>query len=297
MKRIIFLLLIFILVGCDAREYTVNFYIDDGQIMSSVKIDSGDTIEKIPHPTKDGYIFVSWQKDGIIYNENSPVNNDMDLVASWIEEPDLSREYTVIFYANDKEEEIVVKRKELVPKPKNPSLKYYNFVGWYFEDKLFDFNTPVTRDLYLVAKFERKILSVTFELDGGSGISERQIDAGKKLSKPDDPTKLGYNFVGWYLLGKEYNFNSVVTKDITLVAKWEPINYITVRFDPDGGTIIKSQVVESGDKLTVPESPRKEGYYFSHWSYDGKKFDFSTKITEPITLIAVYELADVPHIE
>ncbi|MBQ9854419.1 MAG: InlB B-repeat-containing protein [Bacilli bacterium] len=297
MKKIVVFLLTFILVGCKPKQYTINFYLDNGEIMDSITVSSGDTIEEVEPPSKEGYIFVSWQKDGINYNEKSPVYEDLNLTATWIEEPDLSREYKVIFNNNGKEEEVIVKRKNLLTKPKDPSIKYYNFIGWYSGDKLYDFNTPVTKDLYLVAKFERKVLTVTFELDGGSGISERQIDAGKKLIVPDVPTKLGYNFVGWYLLGKEYNFNSVVTKDITLVAKWEPINYITVRFDPDGGTIIKSQVVESGKKLTIPESPRKEGYTFLYWGYEGKKFDFSTKITEPITLLAIYEPETVPDMQ
>ena len=87
---------------------------------------------------------------------------------------------------------------------------FYIMGGFYNEKELYDFDTPVTKDLYLVANFERKILTVSFELDGGSGISEKKIEAGLKLDKPDTPSKLGYKFVGWYYLGKSYNFNSVV---------------------------------------------------------------------------------------
>lgn len=289
MKKVWILLILILLVGCRPKEYTINFYLDNGEIMDSVKVNSGENISSIEHPTKDGYIFVSWQKNGLNYNEKSPIYEDMNLVATWTLAPDLSKEYTIIFNNNGNEEKIIVKRHNLVNKPKDPGIKYYQFLGWYSDNQLYDFNTPVTKDLYLIAKFERKILTVTFELDGGSGISERQIDAGKKLSEPKEPEKLGYNFAGWYLLGKQYNFNSIITKDITLVAKWEPIKYITIRFDPDGGTIIKSQVIEKGDKLNIPISPSKEGYKFLHWSYNGKIFDFSSKITEPITLLAIYE--------
>ena len=143
--------------------------------------------------------------------------------------------------------------------------------------------------MFLVAKFEHKIIDIKFNLDGGSGISEKKIEAGKPLAKPDDPTKFGYNFVGWYLLGKEYNFNSIVEKDLTLVAKWEPISYVTVKFDTDGAEEIKSQVIESGHTIKKPVDPIKEGYTFKHWSYNEEEFNFDTEITQNITLKAIYE--------
>lgn len=39
--------------------------------------------------------------------------------------------------------------------------------------------------------------------------------------KPTDPTKGGYKFLGWYFLDKPYDFNTPVTANFTLVAKWE----------------------------------------------------------------------------
>ena len=37
---------------------------------------------------------------------------------------------------------------------------------------------------------------------------------------PQDPTRDGYTFDGWYLDGEKYDFSTPVTEDITLVAKW-----------------------------------------------------------------------------
>ena len=42
-----------------------------------------------------------------------------------------------------------------------------------------------------------------------------------KITKPENPTRDGYVFNGWYNGDDEYSFDSVVTGDITLVAHWK----------------------------------------------------------------------------
>ena len=41
------------------------------------------------------------------------------------------------------------------------------------------------------------------------------------ITKPDNPTKEGYTFLGWYIDDEEFNFEDLVKSDLTLVAKWE----------------------------------------------------------------------------
>lgn len=288
-KKLIIFLLILLLTGCGVKEYTVTLNNDDGSIISTHIVARGSTITNIPNPEKEGYIFVSWLKDGIPYNEKVPVKENLTLTANWTQIPDLSKEYKIIFSYPNKEEEVIVKGKEKVTKPKDPQVKYYSFRGWYDGETPFNFDTLITRDYYLIPKFEKIVLTVKFDLDGGSGITERQIDAGKKLIKPDNPEKFGYTFVGWYLLGKEYNFNSIVEKNMTLVAKWRANEYVTVRFDTDGAGEIKSQVILSGSTVKKPQDPQKEDYIFKYWEYDNLPFDFNTKVEKTLTLTAVYE--------
>ena len=66
--------------------------------------------------------------------------------------------------------------------------------------------------------------TVTFNSNGGSDVPE-QIRANSKVNKPDDPTKEGYNFGGWYTdeaFTTEYTFteSEKVTQALTLYAKW-----------------------------------------------------------------------------
>ena len=68
-----------------------------------------------------------------------------------------------------------------------------------------------------------KDVSITFNSNGGSSVTTQTIEEGNKVTKPSDPTKSGFTFGGWYKdseCTKAYDFDSEVTADITLYAKW-----------------------------------------------------------------------------
>ena len=65
--------------------------------------------------------------------------------------------------------------------------------------------------------------TVTFDCDGGSAVAAQNVESGKTASKPTDPIKEGYTFRGWYLGETEYDFETPVSGDITLKAKWESV--------------------------------------------------------------------------
>ena len=47
------------------------------------------------------------------------------------------------------------------------------------------------------------------------------VDTRYRVEKPENPTKEGDEFLGWYMgNGKEYKFDSVITESISLYAKW-----------------------------------------------------------------------------
>ncbi|MDE5714615.1 MAG: InlB B-repeat-containing protein [Anaeroplasmataceae bacterium] len=68
-------------------------------------------------------------------------------------------------------------------------------------------------------------IKVIFNSQGGSNIVSVEIDKGTKVSKPDDPSRSGYTFAGWYTTeictsGTEFDFTEVLEQSITLYAKW-----------------------------------------------------------------------------
>jgi len=67
--------------------------------------------------------------------------------------------------------------------------------------------------------------TVTFNSNGGNAVELQKVEDGKKVIKPDDPTRDGFTFDAWYkeaALTNAWDFDTeVVSADITLHAKWD----------------------------------------------------------------------------
>ena len=71
--------------------------------------------------------------------------------------------------------------------------------------------------------------TVTFETNGGTEISPKTVVDGLKIKEPSTPTKDKYVFRGWYkddAFNTKFDFNTPITSNITLYAKWEAANTI-----------------------------------------------------------------------
>lgn len=55
----------------------------------------------------------------------------------------------------------------------------------------------------------------------GNNIYTKTIKQNHVVKKPTDPKKEGYDFIGWYVNGKKYNFDSKVKSTFILKAKFE----------------------------------------------------------------------------
>ena len=90
--------------------------------------------------------------------------------------------------------------------------------------------------------------NVVFNSNGGSAVSSQTVADGSKATKPADPTKSGYTFGGWYkdsACATAFDFNSVVTADITLYAKW---------------TVVSNPDPVKPDPTTTPEPTKGGGF-------------------------------------
>ena len=163
----------------------------------------------------------------------------------------------------------------------------------------FDFSTPITGDITLVAGWEESeepapvLHAVTFDDGTGSTVTVNVQD-GETVQEPAAPERDGYEFTGWLLNGEPYDFSTPVTGDITLVAGWEqaeepdPATTFTVSFRTNGGTTVEQQTITEGGTAAKPADPTREGYEFTGWLLDGQPYDFSTPVTGNITLDAAW---------
>lgn len=176
MKKLISMLFMAVLAvltmtGCDDEEtvlqkYTVTFNSQGGSEVAPQAVYAGEKIVKPANPTKEKEYFVDWYKEAECTNvwdfENETVSQDITLYAKWT-----SIAYTVTFETNGGSaiEAQLVPEGTFATKPATAPTKEGNlFEGWYTEQtmtNLFNFYTPITKDITLYAKW-MDISSITF---------------------------------------------------------------------------------------------------------------------------------------
>ena len=138
--------------------------------------------------------------------------------------------------------------------------------------------------------------TVSFESNGGTPVDSQEITENGTVTKPEDPTREGYTFAGWYVdeaLETPYDFSQAVTSNFTLYAKWtENITYYTVTFNSNGGSLVENQTVAEDGTVSKPADPTREGYTFTGWYSDEactQIYDFASAVTGDLTLYAGWQ--------
>lgn len=207
----------------------------------------------------------------------------------------VTEEYTVTFNAyggSPTPDEQHVKSGEKAVLPVAPTLKGYTFAFWYLgEDEqnatAYDFDTPVTGDITLTAKWNINKYTVTFNSYGGTPVPPAQeVEYGLTATEPATaPTKTGYTFDGWYLGDEKYDFSDAVEQNITLYANWEKNIYtVTYTDGVDGEEVFADQTYRVPFEDTTPAfkgNPTRDGYVFDGW-----KPAFSDTVTGNVTYVA-----------
>lgn len=278
------------------NSYTINFNtrVQGLSIDPIYGVAEGESIyEYKPEIEREGFVLEGWYKDSkneTKFNfETDYVTENLTLYANWV----AIKPIVTFKYLNGGEDtKVNVKYNGVVAQPKNPSKDGYVFVGWYEDEEYtveYDFATMLTEDITLYAKWEEILFTVTFETNGGTPLAPQETGISKsyKIEEPHT-VKTNYSIEGWYTdpeFVSKFYFNSVVSQDIILYAKWEPVK-VTVNFvDFDGttevkdsnGFVIVSQITDkdSGFKIT-PVTPYKEDHIFKGWYYNNEKIDLET---------------------
>ncbi|MBO4851404.1 MAG: leucine-rich repeat protein [Prevotella sp.] len=147
------------------------------------------------------------------------------------------------------------------------------------------------------------LCTATFDMQGvGTAPEAQAVYSGNPVSAPTPaPTAQGYTFGGWYANAActtAYDFTKKLDDNITIYAKWTPLEN-TITFDTGGkGTTPESQTLWSGGTVTEPEVQfvGEAGYEegIEGWYTDAGRtqaYDFSTPVDHTMTLYAKWVAA------
>lgn len=133
-------------------------------------------------------------------------------------------------------------KDDIITEPDAPTKKYYKFGGWYTDEEFtnkYVFDKMPEENITLYAKWDKYKTTINFNSNGGSSIDSTTNYAGDKVTAPNNPTKDGYKFEGWYKekeLKNKYTFDVMPESDITLYAKWLEVDnykYIINKYNVD----------------------------------------------------------------
>lgn len=220
--------------------FTVKFYnYVGGTVINTQTVKKGQAAVAPVEPTRTGYTFNSWDKSFDNITEDTVVNGTWDII-----------KLTVTFTDGQGN---TLKTQEVnyggsATAPTSPTRTEYNFDGW---DKSF---TNVTTNLTVNAKWKIKTFSVKFyNYNGGTVLKSQTVNYGEAATAPADPTREGYDFLGW-----DKAFDNI-TAATNVYGTWEEIPVT----GPDLGTIWRTHV-----KATDPNTTdRKIQETLATWPY------------------------------
>lgn len=192
---------------------------------------------------------------------------------------------------------VEVKKGEAVNAITAPDKEGMTFLGWFEEgaNESFDFNTVLTGDINLYAKYETTKHKVYFRVD--TFVQEdltMEVPYGEAVGTiPAVPEKQGKTAMGWLIAGSANVFlaeDTTVEGDMYVDAVYGNIDAAeyTVTFK-NGDEIFATTKAWEGYTFEFPENPTKEKYTFAYWERNGAEFkETDVMLGKDITLNAVF---------
>lgn len=156
------------LMMTEAPFYVVSFNYGD---IPDQHVKRGKLAGRPVDPCREDYDFTGWFVDGVLFDFSEPVTGNLVLTAGWN-----LKTFIVTFdtTGGDPVNSQVVAYGSLAVSV-TPVRACYDFTGWTLDGVAFDFNTPVTENLTLVATWEKElftqsgtasIVALTYSSDG-----------------------------------------------------------------------------------------------------------------------------------
>ena len=235
------------IVGCTAREGGGIYVEDGGRFEMSAGTITGCTAGQEEGKTANGVFIAASGR----FTQSPGAQITGEVIGA----------YTVTFQSEGGSEVASqIRANTPADQPADPTKEGYTFIGWYKGESEWNFETPVTADLTLTAKWQINRYTITFDTAGGSEVPSITQDYGTAITPPAAPTRTGYTFAGW----DRESPTTMPAENITLTARWT-VNQYTITFKPENGgqdIVIKQ---DYGTAITAPANPTKTGYTFAGW--------------------------------
>ena len=221
-----------------SSTFTVAFDSRGGSIIPNQIVEPNSFISP-PNVFKEGHNLEGWYtslNDGVTLENRwnfleDRVNFDFTLYASWI-----TNQYTISFESNgDNTINSITDYYGANLTTPSPTKIGHSFSGWYTDVGLtqsFTLTTMPAQNITLFGTWTINQYTITFETNGGSSIASITGNYGDSISVPNDPTREGYTFNGWYadftLTQSTTVPNAIPAENLTLYTKWNEIFTIKV---------------------------------------------------------------------
>ncbi|MBR2891999.1 MAG: InlB B-repeat-containing protein [Bacilli bacterium] len=215
------------------KKITVNFDLQGGVAPSGfesvVNLNSGETLNLL-NPTKDGNLFKGWYDEkGNKYTSSTSILTSVTLYAKWDALTNYDSTYSINYVLNDGKLPSGTKHEYnvgIVTTLPIPTKDGYEFVGWFtseifYGEKVTSISEVTIGELTFYAKWKevKSQYSVTF-IDHTNKATVVNVNSGSKVTKQSLPTHGGAELT-WYLGNTEFNFDTLITEDITLQANFK----------------------------------------------------------------------------
>ena len=275
------------LAAVTAKDYGEHYPTNDADTKQNIKIEEGLTID---------------------------VKYDLD-------------EHTLTFETNGGSaiNPVTVRHGNAVARPADPTKDKYTFIGWYADPEFteeYDFATVLEADKTIYAKFELTstpigdiyvrydVLHIKQLPDGTYDLANAEVE---HLSAKKDSTVTAV--IKDYRATHHVNVNRTLSKltgtaiqpyrgvdgkpVYTILSVYYDLDFHTLTFDTMGGSKIAPETVRHGLTVAKPKDPVNGGYIFDGWYTDKTfrhRYDFSTPLTEDITIYAKWFLIVLPGV-